>query len=1219
MFTHSACWMRRAMALAAAAMILVGAVPAGPAAPTPPTKPTVDRIIIFAADGMRPDLMERYAREGSMPTFAELLHRGAVGENGLIQAFPPNTGVGWYTLATGTGPGEHGSTNNTFHRTGEAFDRRTSFATFGILQADTLLQAAERAGKKVASLEWVGARNLDPPLQGPVVDYRTFFSMRGVLVNYDLPGQPAGAQAFGLAYERVDLQPASGWTNAPSSFSPPMETVLVITSTATAVNPHRFYNVLIYDSTDDGVTNYDRVILDVDKDASVVAANLARGQWADIKVTLTGARAGQTAGFYVKVIDLAPDLSRFRLYFTSVTRINASFNARGAEGSRAFEETLARDFPTATAADFAPLEAGLVDEETYVEQGLLWEDAHHRILEYILTVAQPDTEVLFLGYPVTDEFSHQFMALVTPTAPDGTPNPVYDDADRDGVPDGRVAVREGFIRRAYQGADATLGLAWRRMPGAAVFVSSDHGFAPQWKAVNARRVLYEASVKGVSLHASGATATSNCGAATTDLAKACWAGGTVQIYVNPSLPTGITYEEVRNAAIEAFMNLRDPENPSAKVVDRIFKKEELRNLPGGDSLHPNRSGDVVVVLFPPYQFDAPTPGVKIADAPFFGQHGYMPDLVDLEHNINMHAVFLAAGPGIRPMRISGVRAIDFAPTIAFYLGIPGPRNASGRILYELFEGRGRTHHDVKWKEITILTVNDFHGNLLPRSERADTVGPFFSIGGAAFLKAWFDRFRAEARGETLLLAAGDSVGATPPISNFFGDRPTIEIWNMVGLHADVLGNHEFDRGATYLRTVLIPLARYPYLSANVVDQSTLRTPAEWKPSWIFEVDGVPIGVIGFTTPEAPQLVFPGRMENFIVTDPLPAIQREADRLRARGVRVIVGVGHLGAMGPLDAPTGPLIDLADQVRGFDLIIGGHTHALVNTMRPNGVLVVESLEYGRRFTRVRLVVDADTRRVVYKTADYHLPWNIGMAPDPAIQARLDELQAELAPILNQIVGLSRVVIPRADACGNLLGRTCESRIGNLVTDAMRFTYGVDFAITNSGGLRADLTRTGDVDAATGFFNIRRGYILEVLPFGNVVVTLQVNGAELKAILENGVSRMPAADGRFPQVSGLCFIYDIGAPAGSRVVGAVRQAADGSCTGPAVDFSAAATYTIAMNDFMASGGDGYPVLIGRASTRELMDQVLEAYVQATSPVAPAIQGRIVCTGAGCPAVTP
>jgi len=1206
--------MRWAIALAVGAMILVGAAPAGPAASALPTKPTVNQIIIFAADGMRPDLMERYAREGAMPTFAELLRRGAVGENGLVQAFPPNTGVGWYTLATGTGPGEHGSTNNTFHRTGEPFTSRTSFATFGILQADTLLQAAERAGKKVASVEWVGARNLDPPLQGPVVDFRTSFSRRGVLVNYDLPGQPAGAQAFGLDYERVDLRPASGWTNAPPSFSPPMETVLVITSTATAVNPHRFYNVLIYDSTDDGVTNYDRVILDVDKDASVVAANLARGQWADIKVTLTGARAGQTAGFYVKIIDLAPDLSRFRLYFTSVTRINASFNALGPTGSRAFEETLARDFPTATAADFAPLEAGLVDEETYVEQGLFWEDAHHRILEYILTVAQPDTEVLFLGYPVTDEFSHQFMALITPTAPDGAPNPVYDDADRDGVPDGRVAIREGFIRRAYQGADATLGLARRLMPGAAVFASSDHGFAPQWKAVNARRVLYEASVKGVSLHASGATATSNCAATSQDLAKACWAGGTVQIYVNPSLPAGITYEDVRNAAIEAFANLRDPDNPTAKVVDRIFRKEELRNLPGGDSLHPNRSGDVVVVLFPPYQFDAATPGVKIADAPFFGQHGYMPDLVDLEHNINMRAVFLAAGPGIRHRTVPGVRAIDFAPTIAFYLGIPGPMNASGRILYEIFERPGQ------WKEITVLNISDYHGHLLPLSERADTVGPSFAIGGAAFLKAWFDRYRLEARDGTITVAGGDSVGATPPISNFFGDRPTIEMMNLMGFSADGLGNHNFDRGATYLRTVLIPLATFPYLSSNIVDRDTLRPPPEWKPSHVFEFDAAKVGVVGFSNPDIPQLIFPGRLENFIVLDPVTTTQQEVDRLRRMGIRTIIAMGHLGATGgTITAPTGPLIDFADALHGVDVVIGDHTDFQVNAVRPSGVLVVENRSKGIRFTRIRIIVDANTKAAIYKTADFHKPWNIGMAPDPAIQARLAELQAELAPILNQVVGLSKVAIPRADACGNPLGRTCESRIGNLVTDAMRFTYGVDFAVINSGGLRADLTRSGDVDAGTGFFNIRRGYILEVLPFGNAVVTLQVNGAELKAILENGVSRMPSPDGRFPQVSGLCFTYDINAPSGSRVISAVRQAADGSCTGPAVDFSSAAAYTIAMNDFMASGGDGYPVLISRAATRELMDQVLEAYIQAASPVAPAIQGRIVCNGTGCPTVTP
>jgi 2',3'-cyclic-nucleotide 2'-phosphodiesterase (5'-nucleotidase family) len=149
-----------------------------------------------------------------------------------------------------------------------------------------------------------------------------------------------------------------------------------------------------------------------------------------------------------------------------------------------------------------------------------------------------------------------------------------------------------------------------------------------------------------------------------------------------------------------------------------------------------------------------------------------------------------------------------------------------------------------------------------------------------------------------------------------------------------------------------------------------------------------------------------------------------------------------------------------------------------------------------------------------------------------------------------------------------------------------------------------------------------VLTVLPFGNVVVTLNVNGAELKTMLENGVLEDARVDGRFPQVSGLCFTYDIAASAGSRVTSAVRQAADGSCTGAPVDLTAASTYKIAENDFMASGGDGYPFFTPRVTTQDIMDQVLADYIAANSPIAPAIQGRVVCTTSGatvCPVVTP
>jgi len=150
--------------------------------------------------------------------------------------------------------------------------------------------------------------------------------------------------------------------------------------------------------------------------------------------------------------------------------------------------------------------------------------------------------------------------------------------------------------------------------------------------------------------------------------------------------------------------------------------------------------------------------------------------------------------------------------------------------------------------------------------------------------------------------------------------------------------------------------------------------------------------------------------------------------------------------------------------------------------------------------------------------------------------------------------------------------------------------------------------------------------VLPFGNVVVTLQVSGAELKTLLENGVSKMPAVDGRFPQVSGLCFTYDIAQPAGSRVTGAVRQASDGSCTGTAVDLAASSTYTIAENDFMGNGGDGYLNLASRMVTREIMDQVVTDYIGAQGQISPSIQGRVACadgngttTAPNCPVVTP
>jgi 2',3'-cyclic-nucleotide 2'-phosphodiesterase (5'-nucleotidase family) len=1204
------------------------------------------KAILFSSDGMRPDLMERYARKGIMPTFKDLLKRGVAGDNGLLQGFPPNTGVGWHTLATGTWPGEHGSTNNTFHRTGDAFNNTTSFATPGILQADTLLQSAERAGKTVVAVEWVAARGLVPALQGPVIDFRTFIGGRGIALNFDLPGQPALANSFGVQYQRQDLAAAAGWTNVPASFSPARQATF--THNNAQIPGNGVWDVYIYDSTNDGTTNYNRVLIvnsaDL-KDGTKAVANLGRGDWADAKLTLaTGALAGKTAGFYTKLIDLNNDASRFRIYFTSVQRVNATYNALGPAGSDAFAEKLARDFPTSTAADFAPLEALIVDEDTYVEQGLKWADAHFAYLEYIFGPLGVKADMLFLGNPVTDEFQHQFTGLLVRKDIDGRPNPYYDDVNGDGTRDRRLREREGYIRAAYHEADATLALG-RKLMGkkdTTVMASSDHGFAPQWLAINAGKVLFDAGLASEEI-------TANCRTVTTaggfGLAKACWAGGTAQIYVNPTLPAGQTYEGVRTRIIEAFQGLTDPgvvgQRPSstnAQVIARILKKEELRNVDGTDALHPNRSGDVVVVARPPYQFDAATRGSLIAFSQFFGQHGYLPELVNLKRDVNMHGTFVAAGPGIRDRNdVKGVRAIDVAPTLAFLMGIPAPQNARGKILYNIVMNTGGL------RELTILNVSDWHGQITPLSEASDSVGPTFGIGGSAFLKPWFDVYRNEAQGhQHITVAAGDSIGATPPISAFFQDRPAIEMMNRMGFGADGLGNHNFDVSEAFMRGTIAPLANFPFLSSNVVDGSG-NTPAEWQKSKFFRFGGdLDLALIGFTNDDAKLLTRPTAWGPFVIANSTDSVNAEISKyLDSRGKRkraeVIVAMGHLGATaGSLTAPTGPAVDLSDAVgiQRLDAVVADHTDQQALSFRPNGVLLTENRSKGLRFTRLRLVADTEENKVVYKTADFHRPWNIGVAPDPAIQSRINELNAELGPILGTQIATSSVAVPRADKCGRPDGRLCESRVGNVVTDAMRTTYLTDFALTNSGGLRADLTCPSP-DLADDFcpayttgpppFSITRGSVLGVLPFGNIVVTLSLNGAELKTMLENGVSQMPGANGRFPQVSGLCFTYDIQQAAGSRVTGAVRQAADGSCTGAPIDLTAASTYSMAENDFIADGGDGYPVFRPRMTTREIMDEAVADYVTANSPIAAPLQNRIVCADSNaaappaCPTILP
>jgi 2',3'-cyclic-nucleotide 2'-phosphodiesterase (5'-nucleotidase family) len=528
-------------------------------------------------------------------------------------------------------------------------------------------------------------------------------------------------------------------------------------------------------------------------------------------------------------------------------------------------------------------------------------------------------------------------------------------------------------------------------------------------------------------------------------------------------------------------------------------------------------------------------------------------------------------------------------------------------------------------KIQILQYSDWHGQLDPLA-----VGTA-QFGGAPILSTYFKQDEA-ANPNTLIITGGDDFGAAPPLASFFDEVPAVLAQNLMGTDVGGLGNHNFDGGIAELQS-LIDIADYSYVSANLANVDANLSGV--KPYEIFKFSGVKVAVIGVTNPEAPTLVFPGNFGTIEITDPVAAANAARERARTEeGAKVFILVGHMGVRGfdAAGAPFGELIDLANGVSGFDLVLGDHTDVQYSGVH-NGALVTEARSKGLNYARIELTVKLGTGEVLDTTHQFvspaHSSGGTAVTPDQAIVDLLAPYRAALAPILNAGVGSATRAIPRTDSCGRADGRLCESLVGNVVTDAMRTRYGTDFAITNSGGLRASLT-CPTTDSATDFcpaftpppYPITRGQVLTVLPFGNVVATVTVNGAELKGYLENGVSSMPGANGRFAQVSGLCFTYNISAAAGSRVTAAVRQAADGSCTGAAIDLSSAGSYTVAINDFMGFGGDGYQNLSARMVTREIMDQVLADYVIAGSPISPSIQGRIVCTTSGapaCPVVVP
>lgn len=500
--------------------------------------------------------------------------------------------------------------------------------------------------------------------------------------------------------------------------------------------------------------------------------------------------------------------------------------------------------------------------------------------------------------------------------------------------------------------------------------------------------------------------------------------------------------------------------------------------------------------------------------------------------------------------------------------------------------------------IQLLEVSDWHAQLDPIS----------GVGGASVLSSYWKADRV-ANPNTLTLTAGDAYGASPPLSGFFEEVPAVRAMNMMGFTADTFGNHNFDRGLVHLQQ-MIDLAEFDYVSANLKNvEDELEGVAPWQ---VYTVGGVKVGVVGITNPEAPTLVFPGNFGSIVPTNPVPAANKARAAAKKAGAQILIAITHLGITGtdPVTGlGTGPLVDFAENVGSFDVIFGDHTDVQYEAVI-NNALVLENRSKGQTYSRTTLIVDPGNGRVISRANAFVQPLASAVVKDQAIEDMLQPYRDKLAEKFDRVIGETTGVFVR----GANIERLQEVPLGNLVTDSMRWRYGTQLALTNGGGLRApipssyvpqDTTLVRSGCSTSTPCDVVLGDPFSVLPFGNIVVTRTVTGSQLWSVLEHGVGAMPAANGRFPQISGFRFTYTTAQPVGSRVLSV--QLADGT---PIAKDST--TYTFATNDFTNAGGDGYTMLAdGQGTSREVMADVLAAYIEELQTLTPTTDGRITRTG--------
>jgi 5'-nucleotidase/UDP-sugar diphosphatase len=430
-------------------------------------------------------------------------------------------------------------------------------------------------------------------------------------------------------------------------------------------------------------------------------------------------------------------------------------------------------------------------------------------------------------------------------------------------------------------------------------------------------------------------------------------------------------------------------------------------------------------------------------------------------------------------------------------------------------------------ELRILYVNDFHGFAEPHQPS----GSPDKLGGIAYLAGEVERLRMEH--PTLLLAAGDMIQGSP-WANLFEGKSVIELMNAMNFSAMVLGNHEFDFGQGILKK-RIQEARFPILGANIKGMPDLI-----KPYVVKDISGLKVAVIGLITEETPITTHPRNVEGLTFTPMIEEAQKALQELGANPDLVIV-LSHLGL--PADR------FLAKATQGIQVIVGGHTHTRIESpMKVNGTLIVQAWEHAKVLGVLDLTVQ--DRRITHYEGKLVPILPDRQQPDMIVMEIVDRYKKQASAVLDEVIGETQVDLTGKGS------RSQETNLGNLVSDVLRKETGADVALMNGGGLRADILKGP----------IRMKDLFSTLPFDNHPVVLKVNGRELKDIIEHGLSDLNGAGGRFPQVSGIQVTYRLTAPDGQRIksikVGEKEVDPQG-------------WYSLATNDFLAAGGDGYATL--------------------------------------------